>query len=89
MTKGSLNLCQQTYTIMAKDTLGKDHPVVDALKKLKDEEVELITKLKPVQEAISALEKIVDKTVKKAKPVSVKENALESVSEENLDAQEG
>jgi hypothetical protein len=55
---------------MAKETIAKENPVVDALKKLKDEEVELLGKLKPVQEAIGALEKILDKSVKKSKPSS-------------------
>lgn len=42
---------------MAKEMIAKENPVMDALKKLKDEEAELLTKLKPVQEAIAALEK--------------------------------
>ena len=67
---------------MAKENVVKDNPVVDALRKLKEEETELVSKLKPVQEAITALEKIVDKTVKKSKPSGTKELA-ESVSEEN------
>jgi hypothetical protein len=58
---------------MAKETIGKENAVADALRRLKEEETDLITRLKPVQEAISALEKIVDKTVKKGK--AVKENA--------------
>jgi hypothetical protein len=53
---------------MAKESIVKENPVIDALKKLKEEEAELVAKLKPVQEAIGALEKIVDKSVKKAKP---------------------
>lgn len=69
---------------MAKESIMKDNPVVDALKKLKEEEIELVTKLKPVQEAIVALEKIVDKTVKKAKPTS-KDIAAENVEENILD----
>lgn len=56
---------------MAKE-VTKENPVMDALKKLKDEEAELVAKLKPVQEAISALEKIVDKSVKKVKPSSAR-----------------
>ena len=44
---------------MAKENLAKENPVVDALRKLKEEEAELLTKLKPLQEAINALEKIV------------------------------
>jgi hypothetical protein len=55
---------------MAKETIAKENPVIDALRKLKEEEMELMSKLKPVQEAIGALEKILDKTVKKAKPSS-------------------
>jgi len=70
---------------MAKETNGKEHPVSDALKRLKDEEFELVTKLKPIQEAITALEKIVDKTFKKTKS-SLKDNndvaILEEVSED-------
>ena len=67
---------------MAKETIVKENPVTDALKKLKEEEVELMAKLKPVQEAISALEKILDKSVKKAKPTK-------DSSGENLFAEEG
>jgi hypothetical protein len=52
---------------MAKESIAKENPVVDALRRLKDEEVELLTKLKPLQEAIGALEKIVDKSAKKVK----------------------
>ena len=55
---------------MAKETIAKENPVIDALRKLKDEEVEILSKLKPLQEAIGALEKILDKSVKKAKPSS-------------------
>lgn len=62
---------------MAKDTILKDNPVVDALRKLKEEEIELAAKLKPVQEAIAALEKILDKTVKKAKPSGGKDTAAD------------
>lgn len=67
---------------MAKETNTKEHPVIDALRKLKEEEAELVSKLKPVQEAIGALEKIIDKSVKKVKPA--KENAEEggAVAEE-------
>lgn len=53
---------------MAKETIVKENPVTDALKKLKEEEIELMAKLKPLQEAIGALEKILDKSSKKAKP---------------------
>jgi hypothetical protein len=53
---------------MAKEMNVKDNPVVDVLRKLKEDETELVAKLKPVQEAIAALEKIVDKSVKKARP---------------------
>jgi hypothetical protein len=74
---------------MAKENMAKENPVVDALRKLKDEEAELLVKLKPLQEAIGALEKIVDKSVKKVKSssgakdssgelVSVEENGQES-----------
>jgi hypothetical protein len=55
---------------MAKESIAKENAVVDALRRLKEEEVELLTKLKPVQEAIGALEKIVDKSVKKVKSSS-------------------
>jgi hypothetical protein len=51
---------------MAKKTIAKVNPVTDALRKLKEEELELLSKLKPVQEAISALENILDKPTKKA-----------------------
>jgi len=74
---------------MAKETIAKENPVIDALRKLKEEEVELLIKLKPVQEAIGALEKILDKPVKKVKVLSgakdgsgdnlnIEENAEES-----------
>jgi histone deacetylase complex regulatory component SIN3 len=53
---------------MAKEIVSKENPVIDALRKLKEEEAELAAKLKPVQEAISALEKILDKSSKKSKP---------------------
>jgi hypothetical protein len=72
---------------MAKE-IAKENPVIDALRKLKEEEAELMIKLKPVQEAIGALEKIVDKSTKKAKPAkesgdasSVEENTPEPVEE--------
>ena len=66
---------------MAKETIVKENPVTDALKKLKEEELELMAKLKPLQEAIGALEKILDKSSKKAKPA--KESANETpVAEE-------
>jgi hypothetical protein len=73
---------------MAKESMAKENPVVDALRKLKEEETELLVKLKPLQEAIGALEKIVDKSVKKVKSspgakdssgdVGVEESAQES-----------
>ncbi|HEY5748722.1 MAG TPA: hypothetical protein VIU12_21780 [Chryseolinea sp.] len=66
---------------MAKESMAKENPVVDALRKLKDEEAELLVKLKPLQEAIGALEKIVDKSVKKVKPSSAKDSSGESVEE--------
>ena len=71
---------------MAKESNVKENPVVDALKKLKEEEAELVSKLKPVQEAIAALEKIVDKSVKKVKPSGgAKDNGSEgSANEEAL-----
>lgn len=65
---------------MAKETIVKENPVTDALKKLKEEELELMAKLKPLQEAIGALEKILDKSSKKAKPA--KEAASESTATE-------
>jgi len=67
---------------MAKETL-KENPVTDALKKLKEEEAEILVKLKPIQEAISALEKIVDKSVKKVKqPKEAGEEVI--IDEESL-----
>lgn len=66
---------------MAKEISAKENPVVDALRKLKEEEVELLTKIKPVQEAIAALEKIVDKSVKKTK-TGAKDNVSDSNTEE-------
>jgi hypothetical protein len=68
---------------MAKESIAKENPVVDALKKLKDEETELMIKLRPIQEAIGALEKIVDKSGKKVKPAS---NTKDNVNvEEGID----
>lgn len=65
---------------MAKETIAKENPVTDALKKLKEEEVELLSKLKPLQEAIGALEKILDKSVKKTKsPSSAKDGSAENL----------
>ena len=69
---------------MAKETIAKENPVVDALRKLKEEELEIVSKLKPLQEAIGALEKILDKSVKKAKPSSSGKDG----SGENLFAEE-
>jgi hypothetical protein len=73
---------------MAKETIVKENPVTDALRKLKEEELELMAKLKPLQEAIGALEKILDKSSKKAKPAKesvneapVAEEAAEEVEE--------
>jgi hypothetical protein len=60
---------------MAKESIAKENPVVDVLRKLKDDETELLAKLKPVQEAIGALEKIVDKSVKKVKSSAAKDSA--------------
>ncbi len=69
---------------MAKESITKENAVVDALRRLKEEEVELLTRLKPVQEAIGALEKIVDKSVKKVKASSgVKDNASSDESTED------
>ncbi|HEY0655709.1 MAG TPA: hypothetical protein VGD65_21390 [Chryseosolibacter sp.] len=68
---------------MAKESTVKDNPVMDALRKLKEEEIELTAKLKPVQEAIAALEKIVDKSVKKVKPSGSKEAVAENGSDDN------
>mgnify|MGYP003578613445 CR=1 FL=1 len=59
---------------MAKKTMAKVNPVTDALRKLKEEELELLSKLKPVQEAISALENILDRSPKKGNsPVAAKD----------------
>jgi len=70
---------------MGKENTLKDSPVMDALKKLKEEEIELLGRLKPVQEAIAALEKIVDKNSRKTKPVSAaKENATETTADEEI-----
>jgi hypothetical protein len=68
---------------MAKETIAKEkeNPVVDALRKLKEEELELAAKLKPLQEAIAALEKILDKSSKKVKPA--KETTGENLFEES------
>jgi histone deacetylase complex regulatory component SIN3 len=78
----------QNKLFMAKESMAKENPVVDALRKLKEEEAELVTKLKPLQEAISALEKIVEKTVKKTKPSSgTKDGAEEGGQESGEDAQ--
>jgi hypothetical protein len=51
---------------MAKKTIAKENPVTDALRKLKEEESELINKLNTIQEAISALENVLGKSGKKA-----------------------
>jgi hypothetical protein len=67
---------------MAKETIVKENPVTDALRKLKEEEIEIMAKLKPLQEAISALEKILDKSAKKSKPAK-------EASAENAFAEEG
>ena len=63
-----------------KEILVKENPVVDALKKLKEEEAEMMAKVKPIQEAISALEKILDKSVKKTRPAK---EAAENLFEES------
>ena len=66
---------------MAKETIVKENPVIDALRKLKEEELEIASKLKPIQEAISALEKILDKSSKKAHKAA-KEASSENAAEE-------
>jgi len=66
---------------MAKETIVKENPVIDALRKLKEEEMEISAKLKPIQEAISALEKILDKSSKKA-PKPAKEASSDATAEE-------
>jgi hypothetical protein len=81
-------LLNKTNYFMAKESMAKENPVIDALRKLKEEEAELLTKLKPLQEAVSALEKIVEKTVKKTKPSSgAKDGAEENGQESSEDAQ--
>jgi hypothetical protein len=70
---------------MAKEITTKDNPVTDALRKLKDDEAELLTKLKPLQEAIGALEKSIDKSAKKAKPASgAKDNGTDNLVAEEV-----
>lgn len=72
---------------MAKESMTKENPVVDALRKLKEEEAELLVKLKPLQEAIGALEKIVDKSVKKTKSSpGAKDSAAELVGVEEVES---
>jgi DNA polymerase III alpha subunit len=66
--------------------MAKENPVVDALRKLRDEEAEILIKLKPLQEAIGALEKIVEKWVKKVKSSGAKEGADENGQESNDDS---
>jgi hypothetical protein len=73
---------------MAKDVNLKEGAVADALRRLKDEESDLLSKLKPIQEAISALEKIVDKSVKKVKSTSGKETAEVNSEEFSLEMSE-
>jgi archaellum component FlaC len=72
---------------MAKETITKENPVIDALRRLKEEETELLTKLKPLQEAINALEKIVDKSIKKIKPTKDGSPTDELSQESNDDPQ--
>ena len=72
---------------MAKEGIAKEGAVADALKRLKDEENDLLSKLKPIQEAIAALEKIVDKSAKKVKTTS-KENTAEVIEESLLEVAE-
>jgi hypothetical protein len=81
-----LKVLKQTKINMAKETIVKDNPVTDALRKLKDDETELLAKLRPVQEAIGALEKIVDKSGKKAKATSGGKDNLSEVEEGVLEA---
>jgi tetrahydromethanopterin S-methyltransferase subunit B len=74
---------------MAKESIVKENAVVDALRRLKEEETELVAKLKPVQEAIAALEKIVDKSVKKPKPAKDQtgdNSAVEEMAEAGAEA---
>jgi len=74
---------------MAKESIVKENAVVDALRRLKEEETELVAKLKPVQEAIAALEKIVDKSVKKPKPAKDQagdNSAVEEMAEASAEA---
>lgn len=61
---------------MAKE-IARENPVIDALRKLKEEESEIVLKLKPIQEAIGALEKILEKTVKKVKSTSSAKDSTE------------
>ena len=72
---------------MAKETIVKENPVIDALRKLKEEELEIAAKLKPIQEAISALEKILDKSSKKA-PKAAKEASSDAAEETAPEATE-
>lgn len=67
---------------MAKENMSKEHPVAEALSKLRQEEADLQMKLKPIQEAISALEKIVDKSVKKVKGTTKNADVEPEVPEE-------
>jgi hypothetical protein len=69
---------------MAKESSVKENAVVDALRRLKEEELELVAKLKPIQEAIGALEKIVDKSVKKVKTSNSKESANDNGTAEEI-----
>lgn len=70
---------------MAKESIAKENAVVDALRRLKEEEAELQMRIKPVQEAIVALEKIVEKSVKKVKASSgTKEGNAENANTEEI-----
>ena len=63
---------------MAKKTITKENPVTDALRKLKEEESELINKLKTIQEAIGALENVLGKSGKKTNSSSgAKDSSLD------------
>jgi hypothetical protein len=75
--------------LMAKETNTKDNPVIDALRKLKEEEADILVKLKPLQEAIGALEKIVDKSVKKGKASSGLKEASGDNTEDGQQETEG
>jgi len=72
---------------MARETT-KENPVTEALRKLKEEEAEILIRLKPVQEAIGALEKIVDKSVKKVKQSASTKDSSDDTSDADESTQE-